>query len=220
MRQAIAGDFLVTVQNSNYTLFLISSADEQRLVVEEISIPEKAWKSKKYTWASWVAKGAPGHTSWVCYDIDLATGQLSDYYSFSRKGWLQVTDMDQFLTTLLKVKFHDITSEKRRKKGHAPSRGAHDHRPIWHPPLVFEGKQIADVSFRAWEATWPKDGSDLAGSTITVYLPETAGTFPTYFPYWIEVSQKIGSGKLRIIDAGKQLSSPKQRPLRFSTFHE
>ncbi len=84
-----------------------------------------------------------------------------------------------------------------------------DMRPVWQPRLIIEGKPDDGVAFDAWRADWPRDGSDLSNKTIEIYLPKDNQSYPSYFPYWLQINGTAGKAKIRIIDSGSNLQSPK-----------
>jgi hypothetical protein len=141
------------------------------------------------------------------YEIDLKTGQMLRYYSFTKKGWFEIADADNFLSKLLNLKLVKTPEQARKKVGPKPVSGP-DWRPIWQPQMIVDGKRIKGVSFDAWRTRWPRDGGDLSGKTIEVYLPQDSQRYPSYFPYWLQISGMVGKAKLRIIDSGSQLKSP------------
>jgi hypothetical protein len=189
LAQASEGSFLVLEQNKTFTFLHIHQKNEKTLIFEEVS----------------------GHTCWLMSEIDLGSGALRQTFSFTHKGWIDMSDSNPFLTTLLNIKFHEIPLADRRKVGLAPPYHKEDRRPVWHPRLVLEGRLVPYVPFRAYRARWPADGSELSRKDVEIYLPEPQENlaFPLYFPYWLEVDGKIGSAKARVVDSGIQASSPK-----------
>ncbi len=116
------------------------------------------------------------------------------------------------MMTLLNLHFHLVPDSERRHVGLPPGYGKPDHRPLWHPRLIVGGTIVGHVSFAAWKARWPADGSELARKVVEVYLPESAhDAYPSYFPYWLEVEGKLGSAKIRVIDSGMESNSPQTR---------
>ena len=73
---------------------------------------------------------------------------------------------------------------------------------------MVEGQTVPQVKFDAWQTRWPQDGTDLADKTIVIYTPEQQGLYPSYFPYWLEISGLSSYPKVRIIDSGSNLASP------------
>lgn len=181
------------------------------MTVEEISIPHCKVKSKNFHWKEWVGQGAPGNISWVLYEIDLNTGKMIRYYSVSKNGWFDVADADHFLSKLLNLQLSKIPPHSRKHIGLKPASTSNPSR-IWQPPMIIDGQLIKGVKFDAWRTVWPQDQSDLSGKQIEIYLPQDSLRYPSYFPYWLQISGTIGKAKVRIIDSGSQLSSP-QPPL-------
>ncbi|KIC75078.1 hypothetical protein DB42_AQ00580 [Neochlamydia sp. EPS4] len=218
LRKATPGDYIVTLQNKTYTFLLIDTFASHAISLEEITVPSQSIQVEGFSWKKWVEQNAPGHTSWVRYVIDTASGHLGEYFSYTKNGWYTIPEGENFLSTLLNLKFYNIPIKERRKVGPPPPSQASDRRPYWQPKLIFEGKVIPGISFEAWRTFWPKDGSELSGKIIEIYLPQTAGLYPSYFPYWLQVSGIVGKAKIHMIDSGKGArgrgAPAKERPLR------
>lgn len=208
LSRARAGDYLVTAQNKNYTVFHIYGRSPSTLTVEEITVPAQKMKGCFTSWKDWVMKKAPGNTSWVMYTIDLSNAQILRYYSFTKRNLLDMSNSNNFLTTLLNLHLERVPYEKRRRVGPPPLYNREDRRALWQPRIVVEGNEVPNVAFEAWQTRWPKDGSDLSGKIIEVYVPRENERYPSYFPYWLQISGIIGSAKIRIIDSGSQMDSP------------
>jgi hypothetical protein len=198
------GDYLVTYQNRTYTLLLIRQVNGDSVTFEEISVPRRRGGGPGMPWSQWVARGAPSYTSWLTYTINTQDRKVGDTYSFARGGWVACNQNEAFLTTLLTLQFQPIPPEQRKRTGNG--------RAIWHPPLCFEGRSTRDIPFNAYTATWPRDGSMLAGKQIIIYLPAQEGAWPAHFPYWIEVSPLPVDQRIRVVDSGRSLHSPKRLP--------
>ncbi len=207
LQRAQPGDYLVISANKTQTLMHIYDKQHQVLTIEEIAVPESK-RNSNVTWKEWVRQGAPGNTSWVMYDIDLRNGHMVRYYSFTKKNWFEIPDNDNFLSKLLNLKFTKISDKARKRVGPKPRSGP-ELRPLWQPRMIVEGKTIKGVTFDAWRTIWPRDGGDLSGKTIEVYLPRDNQRYPAYFPYWLQINGVIGKAKIRMIDSGSQLQSPK-----------
>ena len=219
LREASEGDYIVTAQERNYTVLLVTRKDEQTLTIEEISVPETRFPRGTPSWRQWVEQGAHGHTAWVSYEIDAGSGKVLQQYSFTRNGWCDIHQAENFLSTLLSLRLHPVEDRHRKRVGPLPVQAHRDNRPFWSPRMVVEGQIQRGVPMRPWKTRWPNDGSELAGKIIEVYLPERDGPYPRYFPYWLQVSGVVGKANMRIIDAGQGLRSPKAsiptRPLSF-----
>lgn len=207
LQRAQPGDYLVISANKTQTLMHIYDKQNQILTLEEIVVPESK-RAANVSWKEWVRQGAPENTSWVMYDIDLHTGKMIRYYSFSKKNWFEIPDADNFLSKLLNLKFTKIPNNARKRIGPKINSGP-ELRSLWQPRMVVEGKIIKGVMFDAWRTTWPRDGSELSGKTIEVYLPHDSQRYPAYFPYWLQINGAIGKAKIRMIDSGSQLQSPR-----------
>ncbi len=208
LKQAHVGDYIVTAQNKNYTLLHVNNRNDKELTLEEITIPIKKFSFSEGTWKQWIQQQAPGHTSWIMYTLDLASGKMKEFYSLTSRKWYDTRDIDCFLNTLLNIPFHLISLEDRKRVGFPTIPGMTDNRPYWQPKMVFEGKEVQGVWFDAWKTKWPKDGTDLADKTIEIFIPQENNKYPSYFPYWLQVSGIIGKAKVRIIDSGRQMKSP------------
>lgn len=208
LQKANRGDFLVISSDKTETLMHIYDKQNGRVVIEEIAIPESTRAGTSLSWKEWVKQNAPGNTSWVLYEIDLTSGQMVQYYSFTKRGWFEIPEADNILSKLLNLQFSKIPEKARKKVGPQPTSGP-DWRPLWQPRLVVDGHVIKGVAFDAWTAKWPRDGGDLAGKTIEVYLPQDNQRYPSYFPYWLQITGMVGKAKIRIIDSGSGLVSPK-----------
>lgn len=203
--RANTGDYVVTLQNKTVTLLHIVRVDGKRLIIEEISAPEKS--SAHPNWKEWVSSQAPGHSSWVVYEIDVSAQALLEFYSLSQKRFIDIAPQESFLPTLLEMELSKVPLEDRKRIGQPPQKGEPDRRNLWQPPLVFEGNRMTNAKFEAYLGKWPKDGSPLAGKGVEVYLPIGLKNVPRYFPYWINVQQTLGRGQIRIIDTGTGLQS-------------
>lgn len=205
LSKAMPGDYLVTGQNKNFTLLIIRSKEGDKLSIEEITMPMSRVPKNSFSWRNWVLKGAQGHTSWVMYTIDLPTGAMGQAYSFTKNEWITIPQSQNFLSTLLNMRLRKVDDSERKRIGPPPSNDSLDKRPYWQPQLVVDGKVISGVSFDAWRTKWPKDGSDLSGKLIEVYVPKENDKYPSYFPYWLQISGIVGNAKVRIIDSGTGL---------------
>jgi hypothetical protein len=206
LKFAKPGDYLVTMQNKNYSLLLVRSVEAGQISVEEITVPAVRLPSKPgFSWKRWIQEGAPKNSSWLLYKIKLPEGTMQQAYSYTRNEWVVVPQTQNFLSTLLNLKMQRIPQEERKRVGLKHSNDRPDDRPLWEPKLVFEGKTVPGVAFCAWRARWPKDGSGLSGKVIEAYLPKEEGSYPAYFPYWMEVIGMVGKAKVRIVDAGSLL---------------
>lgn len=205
LSRAHPGDYLVTVQNKNYTLLAIRNKDEQFLNIEEITMPASRVPSGSFSWKNWVEKGAPGNTCWIMYTIHLPSGSVQQTFSFTKNEWMTVPQSQHFLSTLLNLPLRRIPDRERKKIGPPPATDHPDRRAHWQPRLIVEGQNIQGVAFEAWRARWPKDGSELANKVIEIYIPQESEKYPSYFPYWLQVYGAVGNAKIRIVDSGTAL---------------
>ena len=213
--RAEKGDYLVAYISKAYTLLHIFDRTADTVTIEEVTVPSRHIDASTIKWQEWLKGGAQNNSSWVMYEIELSTGRMLEYYSFTLDGWAAGVDSDSFLSTLLHLELEPLRPEDRRKIGPPPLPGELDRRKLWHPPAYFKGEKMDGVAFGVWRATWPNDGSELSGKTIETYLPEAEGPYPTYFPYWIEVRGNVAKAKLRLKDTGIGMISPRDGlPLR------
>lgn len=200
--KANPGDYIVTEANKMITLLCIRSIHAETLLLEEISAPLENLKNRPNSWAEWVKQKAPGHTSWSMIEIDLPSGQILECYSFSRSGWLHLSQKESLFATLLELPMRSVPPEKQRKIGPPPIAGEPDFRKIWTPPLTFEGKKIPHAEFDVYETTWPQDDTELSGQEVSLYF-DRAKECP--LPFWIQVRTSHATAALRTIDWGKNL---------------
>lgn len=205
---AQSGDFVIFVQNKNMTLFHVFEAkDNNHLIIEEISAPFSCKSKIKNQWQDWIYQKAPGHSSWIMYDLDLANLKIEDVYSYSQNNWQQVYAQEQIFPILMSLNFEAIDTKDRKKAGPPREGGLIDDRPIWQPPVILEGEKISGILSSAYKSYWPKDNSELSGKKIEIYLPNQSENIVSYFPNWIQVSNSAATVKLRVIDSGHNLSS-------------
>jgi len=204
----------VTEESSHCSLLLLRLFSSTSLLLEEISAPQSALSSFP-SWEAWVAANAPGHTSWVVYDIDPSTCHLKECFSFSKHGWLYL-DEEYLLAKLLSLSF-SLVPESGRKRIGPPPREGNDVRALWSPPIIFNGKKKEKPRVEVWKTLWPKDHSKLSECTIELYFDTEMPDFP--FPFWTEIQSPHYAFKLRVVDAGRGLSSPQpyvpERPPEF-----
>jgi hypothetical protein len=214
-----AGDYIVTAIDKTYTVLLIREKQNSQISLEEITIPAQRLQTHQGSWSgwrSWVENGAPGHTSWLMYSIPTDTGMMHAYFSYTKGQWCPIADSYNFLSTLLNLNFSKLPRNEMKRVGVVPpsERNGQETRAVWSPKMVYEGQVVKGVPFGAWRARWPKDQGELSDKTITVYLPEEDNKFPSYFPYWLEIQGGLGKAKIRIIDSGRDIQSPRSLPQR------
>ncbi|MFC2049175.1 hypothetical protein ACFLR2_00675 [Chlamydiota bacterium] len=213
LAEAHPGSYLVIEQNKTFTFFHIHDRFDNVAVIEEVSIPAASYARNRLNWKDWFESGAPGHTSWIISQVNLDSGIFEETFSYTHQGWIDMTSSNPFLTTLLNLRFQEVSLEERRRIGLPPGHHKVDNRPMWNPRLIVNGCIVSNPSFYAYKARWPSDGSELSRKTIEIYLPSQTETettwFPAYFPYWLEVDGKIGSAKARVVDSGIDARSPK-----------
>lgn len=211
------GDYIVTKIDNTYTVILIKEKTDHQISIEEITVPAQRLQDKRFPWVSWrhwVESGATGHTSWLLYTLHCNSGIMREYFSYNQDKWYNMAEVDNFLSTLLNLRFVQIPRDKMKRVGVVPpsEKNGQDSRRIWTPLMVYEGKTVQGVEFEAWRTRWPRDCGELSGKTITVYLPKDEKKYPTYFPYWLEIQGMLGKAKIRIVDSGRGLCSPRSCP--------
>lgn len=205
-QQACPGDYIVTAHDNTYSLLRLRSLDKSTLILEEVSVPSSQVQEKTINWRKWIAEKAPGHTAWTLYEIDLQKGQLIECFSCSKNGWIYLDEQEQFFAKLLTLPFTPLADSQKKKIGLQPASDEGDHRKIWNPPLIIEGKKIHNPLFDILRTRWPDDSSQLALCDIDLYFDAVHSSFP--FPYWIEVKSPHYAFKVRGIESGHDLASP------------
>lgn len=202
---AIAGDWVVVSFDKNYTFYRVLDNDGKILHLEEACIPASHFRKFSLSWKEWALRGSPGSTSQIVYSIDIPMGRLQ---SFSKKerAPLYRPQSNAFLSTLINLELRKVPEGERKKAGRPIfGSGPVDTRSIWQPKLVFDGRQVNGAAFDAYKARWPHDGTDLSGKMIEIYLPQEGQLYPSYFPYFMQVTGMIGKAKVHIVDSGRGL---------------
>ncbi|MBU6383760.1 MAG: hypothetical protein KGQ49_00915 [Verrucomicrobia bacterium] len=202
IEKAKIGDYIVTEAGKTITVLAIRANTPHSLILEEISVPTQNLKKRPDSWPDWVKSNAPGHSSWSMMEIDPQSGQVLECFSFSRSAWLQLSQKESLVATLLYLPMTKVAPEKQRKIGPPPMPGEPDFRKNWVPPLVFEGKKIESPHFDVYETVWPADESDLSNQDVMLYFDRDK-SLP--FPFWIQVQTSHATAALRLIDSGKNL---------------
>ena len=202
LEKAKSGDYIVTEANKMITLLAIRSNSPNTLILEEISAPVNNLKKTPHLLGRMGQGQGPGHTSWSMVEIDLQTGQVLECYSFSRSAWIQISQNESLIATLLHLPMKSLSPDKRRRIGPPPMAGEPDVRKVWNPPFIFEGQKVENVHFDVFETTWPKDGTELANQDVSLYFDKEK-QFP--LPFWIQVETSHATAALRTIDSGKNL---------------
>lgn len=204
---AEAGDYLVLLQNKNYTFLHVKAWSTDYVVVEELSVPGAV--RPEGSWRGWFQEGGRGATAWTLLFIDSRQGTIEGAYSLIQSGWLDTSSLDPFFATLLHLSFAPIPEVERKRVGSRPLHEKTDQRSFWTPRLIVDGVWHKQVPFTAWRAKWPADGSELSRKLLEIYLPEQErSSYPTFFPYWMEIEGKGGGTKIQVVDSGSGVSSP------------
>lgn len=209
---ATPGSYVVTEQGKTYALLYVREKSNDRLVIEEVAIPASNFARQKMSWRNWFESGAPGNTLWTVSQINLETGKFEETFSYTHGGFVDMSDSNSFLTTLLNLRFSEVPEPERKRVGLPPGVNRQDTRPIWNPRIIVDGTPLTNVQFVAFRTYWPSDHSELACKPIDIYIPQAVegATYPIFFPYVVEVEGKVGSAKLRVVDSGQGVHSPKQ----------
>ncbi len=213
LSKAKEGSYLVLEQNKTLTFFFVREVCDDTALVEEVSISASQLCKQPVNFKEWFEKGAPGNTSWLISQLNLQNGVFEKTFSFHHEGFVDLKESNSFFTTLLNLRFSEVPPAERRRIGH-PGTSRTDQRPVWNPRLIVEGKILENVTFSAFRARWPADGSELSRRYIEIYLPNSSAcvdkeAYPLYFPYWLEIEGRIGGARIRVIDSGLNAHSPK-----------
>lgn len=218
--EAEEGTYIITEQNRLVSLLHLHTKGEKCLLFEEISIPQH--QVKKMKWDEWVNRGAPGHTSWILYEVDLESESVTECYSMTRRAWVPTDEMTAFLIPLMSLKLTYLSEEERMQTGPTPKPGTIQNQP-WGPPQVIEGKKIKGAEYDVYTAKWPVDQTDLSGKPIVLYFDKERKNFP--FPYWLQVRDGMVKFRIRALDSGRGIVSPacdipRRRPTFISGIHK
>ncbi len=212
LNTAAAGNYVVTEQGKTYAFLYVREKNSSQIIIEEVAIPASNFTRQNIGWKQWFESGAAGHTLWTISQINLDTGSFEETFSYTHQGWVDMSESNSFLSTLLNLRFSEVPEQDRKRVGLPPGSNRQDNRPIWNPRVIVEGCALANVPFMAFRTIWPKDHTELSCKPIDVYLPYTieGANYPSFFPYLVEVEGKVGNAKLRVVDSGLDAHSPKQ----------
>ncbi|MBS3904503.1 MAG: hypothetical protein KGZ39_04175 [Simkania sp.] len=205
LSKAEPGDYIVTSQLGNYSVLIVRGKEKDTITLEEIDVPNFAINAKTIDWKTWVTAKAPGHSSWILLEIDLAAMKLSRVYSLTKRSFLHISPEEQFLFQLLSLPTKRLMQDERRKIGPPPLMEDEDHRPIWHPPIHVEGEKRKDPT-SVYRAEWPHDKTLLSGCRVDLFFDDRLPSFP--FPVWVEIYSTHFKTRLAVLDTGSHLSSP------------
>ncbi|MCH9611752.1 MAG: hypothetical protein S4CHLAM102_02250 [Chlamydiia bacterium] len=218
LEKAPVGDYIVTQINKTYSVIAIHSIEAGRVIFEEIDIPQANLKQVKSDWKKWVEVGAPGHSNWMMYEVDLNQGSINECYSFTRMCWVKWNEIDSFLINLLPLALQKVPPSQQKKIGPAPIDPSFDNRRVWKPKLTLEGKKQPKVNFDVYRVEWPSDETLLSNKQIDLYFTDESAPFA--LPYWVQIGD--GSGATFVVqgvEIGHDLSSPQtQMPKRIPEF--
>lgn len=201
--KAAKGDWLALSFDKNFTYFRVLKNDGETIDLEEASILSKTFHCQGLSFALWAERNFPGRASHVVYRIDIKSGRFLNISSRTDQDSFSVREGNAFLTTLLNLNLRKVPENQRSRCGPPVFGGGPvDTRKIWQPRLVFQGEVVKGAAFDAYTARWPQDGSDLSGKFVEIYLPAEGQKYPSYFPYYMQISGVIGKAKLHIVDSG------------------
>ncbi len=201
--QGEPGDYAVIKQEKFVSLLFINSLNAETILFEEITYPSN--QKIKTSWQEWIDQKAPGHTSWLMYEIDLKEKRLSECFSFSQGGWLQLDQNNQFLCKLLYLPLYTGHDDLRKKIGPEPQAGEPDLRKAWAPKITFEHEIDKAATTDYFRTKWPQDQSEISNSDIEIYFDSKQRT---PFPHWIDLRSPHYTLTAQTLDAGSHLRSP------------
>ncbi len=206
--RAAPGTFVVVEQGKMCTLLHIYANQQNAVLVEEISVPTYL-KQNDQDWKAWAESGAPGHTSWILFELDLLENEVSECYSFTQKSHLPTEEISFFVKHLFALNLTPLTENKQLQRGATAKAGEVGLSKPWSPPMIRNGKRVKGAEYEVYETTWPREsGSVMAGKKIILYFDKQTQSFP--FPHWIQTGNRGLKQKIRAIDSGIGLSSPKE----------
>ena len=215
LKKGNKGDYIAIEYKKMYSVLSIFEIFEDRIILEEISIPKNKF-NKKESFKDWVQNGAKKNSSWMLYEINFKNAKINDAFSITRNAWINFSNNENVLTKLIDLPLKKLTSSERKKIGPRPMRGEKDRRSNWNPTKYFDSKKIKKTNFAAYRTIWPNDDSDLASKIFDLYFDIT-NSFP--LPYWIEINNGNISLMIKTIDSGNNINSLcKNFPRRPPTF--
>jgi hypothetical protein len=182
LKNNILGDFVVTEYQKNLSFLRVHAMSPSSVFLEEINLPVHLAPKKPISWNTWIQEKAPGHTSWLLYQINLDDCKIVDCYSFSRESYITLSDGQSFFSCLMTLPLTQVPLSERKRIGPRPINDMQDTRKLWNPPKIYHGKKIKEPHFQMLQATWPKDDSELSGKLVNLYFDQDQPDF--VFPYW------------------------------------
>lgn len=193
LRTAQAGDYFLYNHKKSSALVVVRHVSKKEILFDEIHAPADVFADlQDLNVRTWLSDKAPGHTSWIEVRLDSASGAVKGAFCRLRAGRLPKEDQ-HFTTTLLTLPFQKTPLEERRRCG-APQRDNPLPRHIWEPPTPQGLKKATSTPYLSH---WPKDGSELAGGRIEVYMAKGSA-----LPSWIEVRRANLKEHIRLIATG------------------
>ena len=214
-RTATQGDFIAVKQFKHISLLRVHSKLPDRIIIEEISFPDKTLKYKKaIDWHTLLTNGAPKHTSWTLMEFTLFPQiEITETYSFDKNCWLRSNESNSLLYNLFTQSAQRVPTKDQQKIGEAPEEGP-DVRKVWKPPIIRDGVKVKGAQFDVYRICWAQDASQLSGKTLDFYFDANLPNFP--FPYFSRVTDDVlGSVQFSVIDSGsKLLTNRREMPRR------
>jgi hypothetical protein len=186
-------------------MLIVRAKEGDKIVLEEIDIPDYAVDPKTIDWRAWLMAKAPKNSSWGMISIDVAKKELIEAYSVTKRSFLTLSKEEQFFLQLLTLPTVRLGTQERRKIGPPPLADEEDHRSVWQPKVNFEGK-VRKNPTSVYRAAWPKDGSMLSSCKIDFYFDEALSDFP--FPVWIDIYGGYFQARLAVVESGRGIASP------------
>lgn len=207
MKKGEKGDYAVYERGKLHSFLHIREKTASCLILEEIIYPsyiEKTLNNRQ----TWINKGAKGSVSWNAYEICLKTGALLEAFSYTKGAFLKVNQDAHLFSKLFYYPLEELPQKDRKKIGPAPREDEPDRRAFWKPSFIHEKKTISDPIYSVYFCKWPVDNSPLSSKKITLYFSRKPFT---PFPCWIEIQGDHASIHTKIVDSGKNFSSPIQK---------
>jgi hypothetical protein len=203
--KARPGDYVVMEQEGHYSVLVLRLCAADKMVIEEIVVPENGLNLKKMSWKEWVAGQAPGHTAWLRYTLSSTSGKLLSCFSLTKQGWVSFSPQEEVLARLLSLPLQPLPEAERKRIGPPPQGADPDRRALWTPPVVVEGKKQPRSPCSVFRGQWPQEDkeSPLAGCSVDLYFATSLPDFP--FPLWVEVHSPHYTFRARAVDSGSSL---------------
>jgi len=202
LQKAESGTYVVTEHNHMISLLHLHTIKEGIILFEDVNIPTHFVHHTD--WKEWLESGAPGHTSWVLYEVDLHRNYITECYSLSSKTWITKDNIESFFIPFLNLNLTYLSEAQRMRS--TPSMAGQLSDTPWAPPQTFHGKKMINPQYDVYTAMWPHDHTKLSGKQIVFYFDKMREKFP--FPYWVQLHEGVCKFRMRALDSGIGLRSP------------